>query len=364
MTRSILHVAQPTVAGVPAVTIGLAADHVRRGWRVAIVCPPGGDLARWSRERGIEHIPWHATRQPGPAVIGETRSLGAIVTRVSPDIVHLHSAKAGLAGRLPKKRRSRAVVYQPHGWSFDAVTGLVAAGARAWERIGSRRCDAIVCVSEAERSNGIAIGISRTMEVIPNGVDLERFRPLSAADRAQLRERLGMPEAPIALCVGRLSSEKGQDVLLDAWRLVRADVPDAVLFLVGDGPDEGSLRQRAPEGVVFVGRRSDVADWMAAVDVVVVPSRREGMSLSMLEAMAAGRPIVCTDVPGAMEGVGAVVPIEDPPALAAGLVRWLRDPAAAGEEGARLRHRAEERYSSERAWAEMAALYDRLLAQE
>ena len=364
MTRSVLHVAQPTVTGVPVVAIGLAADHLDRGWRVSVACPVEGDLAGWSRDLGIEHIPWEATRQPGPGVIGETRRLGAIVARLDPDIVHLHSAKAGLAGRLSRRTRRSHVIYQPHGWSFDQTTGLVAMAARAWERIGSRRCDAIVCVSEDERAGGIEVGISRAMEVIPNGVDLQRFRPISDDDRSVVRARLGMPEKNVVVCVGRLSAVKGQDVLLDAWPLVRAEVPAAELYLVGEGPDQEEMRRDAPEGAVFTGNRTDVPDWFAAADVVAVPSRREGMSLSMLEAMAAGRPVVCTDVPGAMQGVGAVVPVEDPPALARALVRWLKDPAAAHEEGIRMRRRAEELFSAERAFEEMAALYDRLLSQE
>ena len=116
-------------------------------------------------------------------------------------------------------------------------------------------------------------------------------------------------------------------------------------MLVGDGPDEESLRSNAGPRVHLVGKRADVADWLAAADVVAFPSRWEGMSLGMLEAMAIGRSVVATDVGGAEEALGgeagAVVPPGDAAALASAIVERLRDPARTAAEGRAARERAE-----------------------
>ena len=121
------------------------------------------------------------------------------------------------------------------------------------------------------------------------------------------------------LCVGELSVQKGQQDLLTDWPAVRVQVPEAQLILVGDGPDRQALERLAEgvEGVMFAGARTDVPLWMAAADVVVVPSRWEGMALVPLEAMASARSVVATDVNGMMDSVppdaGAVVVLDDLP---------------------------------------------------
>jgi glycosyltransferase involved in cell wall biosynthesis len=149
----------------------------------------------------------------------------------------------------------------------------------------------------------------------------------------------------LVVCVGRLSRQKGQDLLLAAWPAVAAEVPDARLALVGGGPDEGDLRAVAPAGVSFVGVSAEVPSWLAAADVIALPSRWEGMSLSMLEAMAAGRSIVSADVPGAREALGAgagVVPVEDVRALSQALLRRLTDASLRENEERTARRIAEE----------------------
>ena len=167
------------------------------------------------------------------------------------------------------------------------------------------------------------------------------------------------------VCVGRLCRQKGQDVLLDAWPRVVARVAEAQLVLVGDGPDEKHLRRLADGDVRLVGRRSDVADWLAAADVFALPSRWEGMSIGMVEAMARGRSVVATDVPGAAEALdgeaGAIVPREDPAALADALAVRLLDPARADAEGRSARERVERSHDLRAMTASLAELYEELL---
>jgi glycosyltransferase involved in cell wall biosynthesis len=362
--RSVLHVSQPTEGGVGRYVADLASDQVARGWDVAVVSPTYGELSARIAAEGARHIPWTAGRMPGPSSVLHAVSLAGIVKRERPDVVHLHSSSAGLSGRLAVRGR-RPTIFQPHAWSFEAVGGPLRAAAAAWERTGSRWATAIVCVSEAERLRGEEHGIRARWLVVPNGVDLGAFSEASAGERSAARRRLELGEGPLVVCIGRLSRQKGQDVLLDAWPAVLARVADARLVLVGDGPDGKELRRRAGDGVQLVGHREDVDEWLAAADVVALPSRWEGMSLGMLEAMARGRSIVATDVPGALEALeddaGAVVPPEDPVALADAIAIRLLDPQQAGAEGRRARQRAEQAYDLATTTARITEAYDQVL---
>ena len=364
--RTVLHVAEPLHAGVPRVAADLAAEQVRRGWDVAVACPPASRLTEWAAAAGARVHPWEAVRSPGPSVPGEVRRLAAVVRAADPDVVHLHSAKAGLAGRLLLRGR-RATVFQPNAWSFE-VPGRAARPAQAWERVAARWTDLLLCVSEDERRTGAGAGVRGRMVVVPNGVDAERWRRLGAEDRAAARDRLGLPPAaPLAICVGRLGPQKNQGALLDAWPLVRAQVPDAEVALVGDGEDRPALEARRVAGVRFPGQAEDVQAWLAAADLVVQPSRYEGLSLALLESLASARSVVATEATGMREtllpGGGAVVPHDDPEALAAAVVARLTDPALAASEGAAGRARVEERYDLRLVGERVTGLYEDVLAR-
>jgi glycosyltransferase involved in cell wall biosynthesis len=163
---------------------------------------------------------------------------------------------------------------------------------------------------------------------VTNGVDTRRFRP--EGDNA--RSAAG----PLVVCVGRLCRQKGQDRLLRAWPAVVRQFPAARLVLVGDGPDRDRLHAWAPASVEFAGAADDVAPWYRAADVVVLPSRWEGMTLVPLEAMACARPVLVTDVDGRAKACRpaicrtALVPPEDPDALARALTELLRRAVVAG----------------------------------
>ena len=364
--RSVLHVAQPRDAGVPRVASALVADQIERGWRVTVASPADGDLRRAAEAAGAKWFPWEATRDPGPSVGAETQRLARVVRSADPHLVHLHSAKAGLAGRLVLRGR-RPTVFQPHAWSFEAAGGLVGRAAATWERTGARWADIVICVSEDERRRGDAVGVRARWEVVPNGVDLSRYSAASAADRAAARAALGVdPEAPLAVVVGRLARQKGQDTLLRGWPSVVERVPDASLVLVGDGPDRAELEAIGGERVRFAGDEQDVAAWLAACDVSVIPSRWEaGLSLVAMEAMARARSVVATDVAGMADGLGsdagAVVAIDDAAALADAVAERLADRARADREGAAGRRRVQERYDLRVACERMAAVYDAVL---
>jgi glycosyltransferase involved in cell wall biosynthesis len=360
----VLHVTQPTGGGVASHVASLAEAQIRHGWSVAVASPLDSAFAGRVTAAGARHLAWVAGREPGRHTLGEVRPLAQIVAAVRPDVVHLHSSKAGLAGRLAVRGR-RPTVFQPHAWSFEAVDGLVGRAALAWERGAARWADVIVCVSEGERQRGEEMGVRARFQVIRNGVDLNALPAASPKDREEARRRLGLDTAaPLAVCVGRLSRQKGQDILLEAWPAVRERVPEAKLALVGSGPDADALRLEAGPGVELTGERDDVPDWLAAADLVVQPSRWEGMSLALLEAMARGRSVVATDVPGTAETLadvaGAVVPVDSPGPLADAVAARLLDPARAAAEAVENRRRAEQ-FDLNRTTAAFVEVYRELL---
>ncbi|MET9429769.1 MULTISPECIES: glycosyltransferase [unclassified Streptomyces] len=386
-----LHVVQPGDGGVARVVTDVVGAQVARGMRVAVACPPDGPLAAAVRAAGGEVHPWRAGRDPGWRLPAECRRVAEIVERVRPDLVHAHSAKAGLAARLAVRGRV-PTVHQPHAWSFEAVGGLTGALARHWERWAAARwTDRVVCVSEAERERGERAGVRASWCVVRNGVDVARFaggagtpRCADAADpedrfspgggvRDGGPRRVTVPPpvlaSPLVVCVGRLCRQKGQDALLQAWRTVVEHIPRAHLALVGDGPAGPALRAAAPPGVTFAGAVDDPAPWYRAADLVVLPSRWEGMALAPLEAMASGRPVLLTDVDGARESLPpgqelhCLVPPDDPAALAAALIRLLQRPLLRRTLGRRAQHHVRDGFDVRRVGAALADVYDEVTAR-
>ncbi|WP_406436146.1 glycosyltransferase [Streptomyces sp. NBC_00631] len=350
----VLHLAQPVGGGVARVVLDLAKAQLTAGLRVTVACP-GGELAERARDLGAEVRGWRADRSPGAGLPDEVRRLGRLLDEVRPALVHAHSAKAGLAGRLAVRGRV-PTLFQPHAWSFEAVGGATAALALRWERWGARWAHRVVCVSEAERATGVRAGIRARYTVVPNGIDTGHFTP---------GERPA--GAPLVVCVGRLCRQKGQDVLLRAWPEVLRRVPDARLALVGDGPDEAALRRLAPTSVEFAGAVADVRPWYRAADLVVLPSRWEGMALAPLEALACGRPVLVTDVDGARESLPpghaahCLVPPGRPGALAGTVAALLLDPELRASLGGQGRRHVLSTHDVRRTAEAVAELYRELL---
>ncbi|MYT78878.1 glycosyltransferase [Streptomyces sp. SID8364] len=366
---TVLHLVQPVDGGVARVVTDLVRAQAGSGLRPVVACPPGSPLALGAAAAGAEVHGWSVTRAPGPRLAGEVAAARRIVRVSRPDVVHAHSAKAGLAGRIAVRGRI-PTVFQPHAWSFEAVGGRTAGLALGWERFGARWADHILCVSESERRTGQEAGITARWSVIHNGVDLDRFRPGGGGDRAEARASLPLPrgadaDAPLVVCVGRLTRQKGQDVLLRAWG--RMPVAGARLVLVGDGPDREGLEASAPPGVQFTGAREDVRPWIRAADVLVLPSRWEGMALAPLEAMACGRPVVLTDVNGARESLPpgheehCLVPPEDPEALAEALTALLADPELRASLSRRALRHTRSAFDVRRTAGAVAGLYQELV---
>jgi len=236
MTRplDVLLVSQPVSYGVAVFVRQLAEAAVAAGHRVTVVCPgpERGPLAGWVRAAGAEHRTLDMARQPGPRDLVDLWSLRRLAR--GRDVVHLHSSKAAALGRLAVLtlgRRRPAVVVTPHYWSW-LVGGRLAPLYRWVERVLAPRCDAIVAVSEAEAAEGRAVlPAADRITLIHNGVDRERFSP----DRAAAERD---PDAPLLVCVGRLSEQKGQDIAIRALACLSDPTVRLRLDRLGCGRDE------------------------------------------------------------------------------------------------------------------------------
>jgi glycosyltransferase involved in cell wall biosynthesis len=270
---------------------------------------------------------------------------GAVVTRtVSPQIV----------GQAIARRAGAAHVFNEH-------TPLTAKGEllamrprqRLVTRLGAPHVHRVIAVSERQRAPLERLGYrSERIVTVPNGVVASELE--TNVDRTAMRASLGLEDGDFAvLCVANLRPEKGVDTLVEA--VARAGGALRLRgFVVGDGPERARLERlvRGVEGVALLGSRGDVPDLIAACDAVALLSEAEALPMSILEAMALGRPVVTSDVGGTSEAVGdgetgIVVPAGDADAAAAALARLAADPATAQAMGERGRARQRERFDGE-----------------
>jgi glycosyltransferase involved in cell wall biosynthesis len=230
-----------------------------------------------------------------------------------------------------------------------------------------------VAVSRALADEAVGLGVSPERIVfIPNGVDTALYHAVAASQRAELRGRLGLPDGPLALFVGRLHPVKLLSVLLYAWERVAERCGDAHLLLVGDGPQRAELEQQVAtaglgDRVTFLGAVADPVLYYQTANVFVLPSASEGLSNAMLEAMACGLPVVVTAVSGAADVVrdgknGKLVPPNKPNALAEILIELIEDVEQRLELGDQARRTVARHYSMEAMGARYEQLYLALLS--
>ena len=293
-----------------------------------------------------------------------------------PHVVHTHTSKAGALGRIAATLcRVPVVVHTYHGHVFDAYfsplkTRLVVAA----ERVLARGASALVAVTARVRRDVLARGIGGDDQVVvvSLGLDLD---PLVAAParRGELRRELGLPpDAPLVGIVARLAPVKAHEVFLAAAKAMAPVRPDIVFLIVGDGERRAELETAARasglgDRVRFLGWRADLDRLYADLDIVVLTSKNEGSPVALIEAMAAGRPVVSTRAGGVEDVVtdgetGVVVPIGDAPAVARAVVDLLEDPSRAARLGAAGRASVVARFGSGRLVGDIDALYQRLLA--
>jgi len=284
------------------------------------------------------------------------RALRALFARERFDIVHTHTPIASVIGRLAARKAGvPRIVYTAHGFYFhERMPAWKRAPFVALERYAGRITDTLFTQSEEDAATARRLRLCRTGDVtaIGNGVDPARFRP-DPAVRTAVRAALGTPDGrPVVMMVGRLVAEKGYPELVAAMRHV-----DAELWIVGErlasdhaGSVDRALADAEADPLLkarlrLLGYRKDVADLLAAADIFTLPSHREGMPRSIIEAMMTALPVVATDIRGSREEVvpgetGLLVPVAAPAVLAEALQRLVADPGLRSAYGAAGRARA------------------------
>lgn len=334
------------------------------------------ELEAW----GLRHEPVaHATRSV--ALGDDVLALAELVRlfrRVRPDIVHTHNPKPGVYGRLAARLAGVPVV-------VNTVHGLYASPEDPFVRrafvYGVERTASIFSQAQlVQNVEDLAVlerlrVPRRKLQLLGNGVDLERFRPRPEA-AATSRQALGETgDRLVAGVVGRLVWEKGFAELFEAARLLRDSRPDVVVVVVGpmDPAKSGSLTDsdltaaRALGNVEFLGERRDVEVLYAGFDLFVLPSHREGFPRSAMEASASGLPVVATDIRGCRQVVeeghtGLLVPVRDPVSLAHAIEALAADSTRRQAMGRAGRARAEAEFDDRRVVARTLETYRRLLS--
>lgn len=270
------------------------------------------------------------------------------------DIVHTHSSKAGILGRLAAwLAQVPVVVHTVHGWGFHDQMWAP----QRWlfirlERWAASISDKLIVVSNATKAKGLQekIGTPEQFVTIYSGIEPKESN-CPAFDPAKKRRELGIPSGvPVIGTIGRLSPQKAPGDLLAAARKVVDAIPEAKFIIVGDGPLRKQVEQsiRAMgfcESILLTGIREDITELMTLFDVFVLASRWEGLPRVIPQAMAAGKPVVCTNVDGNSEAVtdgvnGFVVPPRDPEALCNAILTLLRNPSLIKTMGLEGRKRA------------------------
>jgi glycosyltransferase involved in cell wall biosynthesis len=325
--RILLFVTLAETGGAQTYVASLLAP-LAESFDVAVAAHGDGPLRDAARAAGVRFIPLKHVRRPLSLwrdMLGLLELL-ALLRRERPHIVHVNSAKAGALGRLAAWLvRVPIRIYTVHGWAFGAH-GWPASVLYRWAERSLRPLTTVtVCVADSERRAGLAAHTcdDRTTVVIRNGVDPVPFQARGAHSG---RSRL--------VTVGRLQAPKDAITLVRALATLRGRPFEAVL--VGDGPDrpavEEEVRRLGLESAVeLLGERDDVPELLGTGDIFVLSSHSEGLPLSILEAMAAGLPVVASNVGGVSEVVvdgetGLLVPPSDAQSLAAAIERLLEDP--------------------------------------
>ena len=363
--RLLLLTTELVPAGAERVVYELATRISAERWQVTVASlrSPGGDDGQVARDLLRAGVSVESLRFAGKGDVLGVARFGRLVSRLRPHVLHAHLFHANLAARLlGKVAGARRVVSTIH-----VVERRPLAARGVVERLTAGRDDATVCVSEAVARHATSrLGVSPgAVRVIPNGIDLARYakRP----DPEEARRALGLPlSAKVVGAVGRLSAQKGLPVLIEAFAGLE---PDAVLALAGAGEDEAALRALASkrglgDRVRFLGFQEDVPRVLAALDVFCMPSLWEGFGLSLVEALAAGKPCVASDVdslPEVMGDAGLLVAPADPTALREALEHLLTDREAAADLGSRGPDQAAA-FEVGRMVSAYEALYDELLS--
>jgi len=367
----VTHGYYPRIGGIERQRASVTPRLLERGLDPVVVCRRDDGLAAFELHRGV---PLHRIAVPGPKAFASacfTLSATVRVVALRPDIIQAHQfLSTSRVGLLSARLTGAPLVVVAHrsGPIGDVQLYRGRRSGRRRVRALASRADALVGVSEEICGELTELaGDPDRVRLIQNGIDTARFRPAPPTERAERRSQLGLDrEALVVVYVGRLAAEKCVDDLLAVWPALSSD---AVLLVVGEGPEEVALRAEAPAGVRFMGMQDDVAEILSIADVFVLPSSAEGLSNASLEAAASGIACILSDVGAARQVIddgitGVLFEPGDRVALEAALTEMAADPERRARLGAAGRAHVASRFGIESTVDEFVALYDELLERQ
>ena len=352
---------RPMMGGYERAAERLGIELTRRGHQVTVVTERRERA--WPRTENIQGLEvrrltcWNRRRlQTVSGILFLARYLLSHARQF--DLIHVHqygwpSTVAIVLGRM----LGRPVVLKltntgPQG--IRAVLDLLPG--TAFHVRQHRRLSACIATSARAREEIVELGLDAArVHLIPNGLDIRAFEPVSAKARSEARRELGLGDGPLAITVCRMRPEKNLSLLLEAWQRVQSRLPAARLAIVGDGDGMAGLKSLAKNldlgpGLLLPGASSDPRAWYAAADLYLLSSTNEGLSNSLMEALSCGLPMVSTRVSGsedvvAAADIGLLVPLDDAPALADAATEMLGAPERLEACGVRARAYAEAHFS-------------------
>jgi len=355
------------------------------GFDPALLSSPGKELKQIGALEGIPVFSVSMRREISP--LRDLTSLFEIwrlLRRIKPAICNCGTTKAGLLVSLAAwLNRVPCRVYTLRGLRFETSKGLKKMILTITEKIACFSAHRVVCVSASLRERAIALRLvarSKTIllgEGSSNGVDAGRFEPTPERLKlaATLRQSLGiLPDQPVIGFAGRFTRDKGIPELVTAFRLVHKELQEAVLLLVGDFeevdpvPDETRDAIKQYPGIRHVGFTSQIERYYLIMNLFVLPTHREGFPNTVLEAQAAGLPVITTNATGAVDSIedgvtGVLTPVGDADRLSKAVMLLLSDPSKLQAMGRLGRERVLRSFRNETVWGEMVSLYRVMLAE-
>ena len=352
-----------------------------RGLSVEIACSPGQEVEELQKQGYIIH-PIQIDRRIDPASnLKSIYHLTTLIRQHQYDLVHVHTPVASVLGRVAAKLASaKSIIYTAHGFYFhDNMSANQYRFYHSVERVSAWLTDLILTQSREDLITAEKTGLCapQKLRYLGNGVDIERFcrSKLIPQHQQQLRRSLNLPENafPIIGMTGRITEEKGYLELIEALAKLRSQFPNIHLLVIGGQLSSerdvfqsqlGQLiqQQNLDSCVTFTGFRSDIPELLGLVDVFTLPSYREGLPRSILEAMAMQLPVVSNDIRGCREAVvdgqtGFIVPPRNSEKLADALANLLADTSMREHFGKAGRQRVEAEYDERFVFERLATAY-------
>ena len=375
MKAKILYVIDNLEFGGGERVLAQLAETLRDRYETSFACQPGGSLGERLRHIGVQIHPLDFRRQVSPTRIAR---LMTIIKEEGVHLVHSMGARADFSARIAGRLAGAPVIVSTIAMFVEGydIFSLKRAVYRAGNRMSERLCDGFIAVSAAIRKilvENHGIPAAKVVTIHNSGVELDIVGP-SGHDKSELKRELGLdPEGPVVGTIGRLVYQKAQYVFLHAAAHVVEVVPNAQFLIVGEGPLRPDLERLSRELDLrtcrFVGFREDIPRILSLMDVFALSSILEGFPQVLLEAMAAARPVVATQIDGVTEVVqddatGLLVPPQKPVALASAITSLLQDQVMANRLAKAGRKLVEERFALSRIVAEVDRFYSTLLQKK